>query len=96
MELGVLVIDLGIAHPLSEHNRDGLLNGCQNTYAWRVYGKGTKPYWYPNMAHYKEPCIVSLHFPNLVIKENQPRMWDVREYELVVPVCPTLYIIGCP
>ena len=29
-------------------------------------GKGTKPYWYHNTAHYKEPCMISLHFPNLL------------------------------
>ena len=22
-------------------------------------GEGTKPYWYPNTAHYKEPFIIS-------------------------------------
>ena len=47
MELGVLVSDLGIVHTLSKHNRDALLNVFQLTYAWRVNGKGTKPYWYP-------------------------------------------------
>ena len=52
VELGVLVINLELAHTLSKHDRDALLNESQHTYIciWRVYGKGTKPYWYPNMA----------------------------------------------
>ena len=29
------------------------------------------------------------HRKHVVLKENQPRMWDVREYELVVPGHPT-------
>ena len=50
VELGVLVIDLEFAHTLFKHNPDALLNGSQHTYAWRVYGEGTKPYWYHNKA----------------------------------------------
>ena len=49
--LGVLVYDLGIAQTLSQHNLCALLNGSQHTYAWRVYGKGTKSYPYHNTAH---------------------------------------------
>ena len=30
-----------------------------------------------------------LIYHNRVLKENQPRMWDVREYELAVPGRPT-------
>ena len=56
---------LGIVHTLSQHNLSALLLGTQHTYAWRVYGKGTKPYWFHNTAHYKEPYFNSLHFPNL-------------------------------
>ena len=32
VELGALVIDLGIAHTLSQHNLCALLNGSQHTY----------------------------------------------------------------
>ena len=61
--LDVLVIDLEFVHTLPQHNRSALLIGSQHTYAWRVYGKGTKPYWYPNTAHYQWPYFISL--PNL-------------------------------
>ena len=40
--LDVLLIDLEIAHTLSQHNRGALLFGFQHTYAWRVYGNGNK------------------------------------------------------
>ena len=49
--LGVLAYDLGIARTLSQHNLGALLNGFQHTYSWRMYGKGTKPYWYHKTAH---------------------------------------------
>ena len=52
VQLNVLVIDLEFANTLSRHNRDALLNGTQHKYAWRVHGKGTKLYWYPNTAQY--------------------------------------------
>ena len=60
------IYDLGIAHTLSLHTCGALLIGSQHTYAWRVYGKGTKPYWYHNTAYSMEPYFVSLHFPNLI------------------------------
>ena len=28
--------------------------------------KGTRPYWYHNMAYSMEPYFVCLHFPNLI------------------------------
>ena len=62
----VLVNDLSTAHTLSKHNHDALLNGSQHTCAWRVYWNRTKPYWYPDTAHYNALCIISLHFPNLL------------------------------
>ena len=49
--IGVLLYDVGIAHTPSQHNLGALLNGSQHTYACRVYGKGTKPYWYHNTDH---------------------------------------------
>ena len=72
--LDVLVNDLGIAHTVSKHNRDASFSGSQHTYAWRVHGRESKPYWYPNTAHHKEPCIISLHFPNLIMyREYRPQ-----------------------
>ena len=49
--LDVLLLDLEFVHTLSQHNHSTLLHGSQHTYAWRVYGKGTMLFWYPNTAH---------------------------------------------
>ena len=67
---------LGIAHTPSQHNLSASLIGSQHTYDWRVYGKGTKPYWFHNTAHYKEPYFNSLHFPNLFTGADRFRMVD--------------------
>ena len=40
--LDVLLIDLGIAHTLSKHDRDALLNGSQHTYALESVNEGNK------------------------------------------------------
>ena len=55
-------------HTLSKHNRDALLNGSQHTYAWRVYCNRTKPYWYPNTAHYMHRVSFLFISPTSVVQ----------------------------
>ena len=40
------------------------LGPSMHVYAWRVYGKGSKPYWYHNTAYSMERYFVCLHLPN--------------------------------
>ena len=66
-----------------------MLNTCS-----RLLMKRKFMVFYTNIKHFNEirrsDSLRRTSFCQEVSKENQVRMWDNREYELVIPGCPTV------